>query len=77
MKFAAHDRGTARTLIRSSVASPSLESLPSRIGATERQTVARVVDLGIVPLQRDLRAVPQEEPRPLTPDWRAWSPNPR
>ena len=30
------------------MASPSLESLPSRIGATERQTVARVVDLGIV-----------------------------
>ena len=28
-----------------------------------------MVDLGIVPLQRDLRAVPQEEPRPLTPDW--------
>ena len=69
MKFAAHDRGTARTLIRSSLGSSPFEPLPGRISAVERQPVTRVVDLGIVPSQRELRPVPQEEPRPLTPEW--------
>ena len=73
MKFAAHDRGTARTLIRSSIGTPPLESLPSRISVAERQPspedAHRVVDLGRVSKQRERRAAAQDEPRPLTPEW--------
>jgi CRP-like cAMP-binding protein len=71
MKFAAHDRGTARTLIRSSSGSTPLESLPSRISVAERQPSpeGRVVDIGRVSKQREHRAVIKAEPRPLTPEW--------
>jgi CRP-like cAMP-binding protein len=85
MKFAAHDRGTARTLIRrcappsphrgevalirSSAGSPPLESIPPRISAAERQPIPRVVDLSRVSNKRERRVTVQEEPRPLMPEF--------
>lgn len=75
MKFAAHDRGTARTLIRSSVDSPRLEPVPQRVCVAERQATHRVVGLELVPSPRESRPVAVDQGRLATPDWPRRSPD--
>jgi CRP-like cAMP-binding protein len=67
MKFAAHDRGTARTLIRSSAVSPPRESISNRISVAERQPAPRIV--GLVSTYREVRPVSADEGRFATPGW--------
>jgi CRP-like cAMP-binding protein len=65
MKFAAHDRGNARTLIRSSVGSPP--SVANQISVAERVPTQRIVEI-VKPI-RELRPFFTGEDRQTSPEW--------